>query len=315
MRIEVYLPLLTSIVLGLAAPRLSRWLPPATATRALVAAAPLSAVSTAYVLALLAWTLVVQIPMVAGLGRWSVHVWDSADPVPYPVALAAALALAFTALRVARTVIGHHRAMTEVRHIAEELDGEPGGLVVVDDVSPKAFAIPSKQGGRVVVSTGMLNALTPAEQRVLLAHERTHLTHRHHLYRALADAAACANPFLTRLPRAVRYASERWADEEAATAVGDRALAARALARAALASVPRTAPAAAAMGYHLADVPARVQALLRPRQSHRPVVIALLVGLIALTLWASFNAGHDTESLLELAGSPTAASCASHCRA
>jgi hypothetical protein len=96
--------------------------------------------------------------------------------------------------------------------------------------------------------------------------------------------------------------------------VGDRALAARALARAALASVPRPAPAAA-MGYHLADVPARVQALLRPRQSHRPVVIALLVGLIALTLWASFNAGHDTESLLELAGSPPAASCASHCPA
>jgi hypothetical protein len=43
---------------------------------------------------------------VAELGRWSIHAWDSADSVPYPVALAATFALAFTALRVARTAVG-----------------------------------------------------------------------------------------------------------------------------------------------------------------------------------------------------------------
>jgi hypothetical protein len=316
MRVDVYLPLLISLLLGVVAPPLARRLPPATAGRALVAAALVSAVSTAYALALLTWTLLAQIRLVAWLGGWSLQSWDDADPVPTPVAVGAALALGVAAVRLARTTFRHRRAMAEVRRVADDLDGGLGDLVVIDEVRPEAFALPARRGGRVVVSTGMLNALSPDERRVLLAHEHAHLAHRHHLCRALAEAAAAVNPLLYRLPQAVGYATERWADEEAASAVGDRALAARALARAALASLAASSsPTASAMGYHSSDVPERVRSLLSPRPRRRPVLLAVLAALAALTLWAPLDANQDAESLLVHSGAPIFLLCAPHCPA
>ena len=49
----------------------------------------------------------------------------------------------------------------------------------------------------IAVSTGMLRALEPAERRVLFAHDRSHLYHRHdrHDRHLLAGAlAAAVNP-------------------------------------------------------------------------------------------------------------------------
>ncbi len=83
----------------------------------------------------------------------------------------------------------------------------------------------------------------PPERRVLLAHEAAHLRHHHHVYLQLVELSAAANPLLRPLASSVRIGVERWADEDAAAAVGDRTLTARALARASLARHTAAQPA------------------------------------------------------------------------
>lgn len=75
--------------------------------------------------------------------------------------------------------------------------------------------------------------------------------------------AARANPFLRPLRTAVAYSAERWADEDAAAAVGSRRVVARAIGRAAL--VSRGAPGVTFAGLAApGPVPRRVAALLGP---------------------------------------------------
>ena len=64
----------------------------------------------------------------------------------------------------------------------------------------------------------MLRSLDGAQRRALLAHERSHPRHRHHLHHTACQFAAAVNPLLRRLPAAVELATERWADEDAAAA-------------------------------------------------------------------------------------------------
>ncbi|MFI6603382.1 M48 family metalloprotease [Nonomuraea sp. NPDC050536] len=299
MRVDVYLPLITSLLLGLSASRLARWLPPATATRALLAAGLAAAVSTLYALALLAWTLAAEIPLVASLGGWSFLAWARLDPVAPPVAALAALGLVVCGVRLATAIRRHRLSYAAVARLGRELAGSAEGpLVVVPSDSPEAFALPYGRG-LVVVSSGMLAALSPAECGVLLAHEHAHLAHRHHRYRALAGFAASVNPLLGSLPRAVRFATERWADEEAATITADRALAARALARAALAGL--ASPAREGLAYHSCDVSDRVSSLLRPIPRRRPLLVVALAALICVTLWAPVDANADSDTLLNSA--------------
>ncbi|MGX2997127.1 M56 family metallopeptidase [Streptomyces sp. JNUCC 64] len=127
-------------------------------------------------------------------------------------------------------------------------------------------------GGRIVVTTGVLDGLTGPERRALFAHERAHLVRRHHRHLLVVRLAALANPALRPLRSAVLYTSERWADEEAATAVGSRRVVARAIGKAALAARGAPAPVfPGAPGFSGAPgfagpgpVPRRVAALLGP---------------------------------------------------
>ena len=104
-------------------------------------------------------------------------------------------------------------------------------VVPIDE--PVAYAVPGSPG-HVVVSSGMLNRLQPDEQQVLLAHEHAHLRHRHHHYPRAVDLAAAAVPVLVPMRAQVRFATERWADEDAVSEVGDRRLVALAISRARL---------------------------------------------------------------------------------
>ncbi|GGJ68932.1 hypothetical protein GCM10010121_094560 [Streptomyces brasiliensis] len=88
--------------------------------------------------------------------------------------------------------------------------------------------------GRIPVTAAMLGALDPTERRVLLAHGRAHLIHRHALVCTAMTLAVAANPVPGHVRTTVAFLVERWADEQAATAVGERTVTARALARAAL---------------------------------------------------------------------------------
>lgn len=122
--------------------------------------------------------------------------------------------------------------------------------------------------GRIAVSTALLAGLAPAERRALFAHERAHLSARHHRHLLAAHLAARANPFLRPLRTAVVYTAERWADEEAARAVGDRRTVARAIGKAALLSPRTPVPTVAALAA-TGPVPRRVAALLAPAPAAR----------------------------------------------
>jgi Zn-dependent protease with chaperone function len=171
-----------------------------------------------------------------------------------------------------------------------------GPLVVVDDPTPAAVAVPGWPG-RILVSSGMLRALPVDEQRVLLAHERCHLDHAHWLFRFAVRLAAAACPAARPLVSACDQALERWADESAAATTGDRHLTARAVARAALARHDT----GLAPGFTEGQVSARVAALLAPpaRRRWTPGVVPLL--LLAVAAGCALEAGHDVKDLFEIA--------------
>ncbi|MEV6972559.1 M56 family metallopeptidase [Kitasatospora sp. NPDC093806] len=191
----------------------------------------------------------------------------------------------------------------------------PTALAVLPDERADAFALPGRlphpgrpaEPGRIVVTTGMLRVLDGPERAALLAHERAHLTARHHLFLSLAAHAAAVHPALRVLRAPLGFHLERWADESAAARVGDRAVTARAVGRAALAAGrspwpdrPRHAPAA-----HGGPVPRRVAALLHPRPAHltaaRRIAAVALAGCLALTAAASLDATADLHHTVEAA--------------
>ncbi|WNI20928.1 M48 family metalloprotease [Streptomyces sp. ITFR-16] len=157
-------------------------------------------------------------------------------PVPAVSALAAG-GLALAAVRGTRKAVAE-AARLRVAH--SRADGLPdaGGLCVLTDPRPEAFALPGgpRREGRIVVTTGMLRALEPAEREVLLAHERAHLAGRHHFFLCAAELSGRCHPALASVAKEVSFATERAADEAAARHCGDRAIVARAVGRAALAA-------------------------------------------------------------------------------
>lgn len=119
----------------------------------------------------------------------------------------------------------------------------------------------------------------------MLAHERAHLTHHHHRYRTLAEVAAAVNPLLARVRDQIGFQLERWADEDAANAVGNRRLTARSLAHAALATTGTTV-----LGFAEHEVPARARALPSGPITGRPVATLPTVAVLAAGASALTNA-------------------------
>jgi hypothetical protein len=212
---------------------------------ATLAAAALAA--SVIALALLSLGYAAAAPEVAARFQWCRSL--AARWVPWWLGTTAIVALCAVGLSTCRTTLRHRRTRVSA-------DAEPV-LVLALDV-PIAYSLAGRPG-QVVVSSGMLDRLDCDERRALFAHEQSHLRNRHHLYLWLAETAA-AVPLLRPLRNQIRFAVERWADEDAADQVGDRQVVACALARAALAGsepVPASALAGADCG-----VPARVEALL-----------------------------------------------------
>nr|WP_223186357.1 M56 family metallopeptidase [Streptomyces sp. CBMA29] len=163
-----------------------------------------------------------------------------------------------------------------------------------------AYTIPGRHR-RIVVSTGMLRSLSAVQRRALLAHETSHLRHRHHRYVQLARLAAAANPLVRPVSRAVDLAVERWADENAAVEVGDRRTVAHALAAAALASAaPGPAPPAGSLGGARTGVADRVGFLLRPPVRHRLAYALVTAGIVLCWTATCVAVGH-IHGLMELA--------------
>ncbi|MEU1231706.1 M56 family metallopeptidase [Streptomyces sp. NPDC005828] len=66
---------------------------------------------------------------------------------------------------------------------------------VLDDDRPAVYCLPGRSR-RVVVSSGAVHTLTPAQLGAALAHERAHISGRHHLLVAAAEAFAAVFPHL-----------------------------------------------------------------------------------------------------------------------
>jgi len=298
------LPLAVSGTLWVTGTRLGRWLPPASAVRLLSLAAVVTALSSGFVLAIIGFLVLARIPFIARLGHWSAKTLSSGDPIPVGAGvLAGATVVVLLAAALRRFVLAA-RDLAAAAAACRRLGPGTNGLVIVEDEEPDAYALPGLSG-RVVVSTAMLRALPADERRVLLAHEAAHLRHHHHLYVQFAELGAAANPLLRPLATAVREGAERWADEDAASEVGDRALAARALARAGLARAHAAPGSGQAPNVTLAGVDFgvahRALALLAPRPRRRRWLASAVAAIVLSSLAASAIIASETEHRFEIA--------------
>jgi Zn-dependent protease with chaperone function len=158
----------------------------------------------------------------------------------------------------------------------------PGtGAVVLDDPRPAAYCVAGHPAA-IVITSGALAVLDQPQLAAVLAHERAHLAHRHHLLtmatRGLA-AAFPAVPLFTQGSAEVARLAEMAADDAAARGSGRPTVIAALLALATGTVIP-----AATLGVVLAaatqSVPARVERMLAPP---RPVTSAAFAAALALT--------------------------------
>ena len=255
MNVFIYLPFLLALPLIPAARRISRRGRPAVAARALTLAAVVIGATTFWSLLLLALTLVDDLPQYRVLGENPLlHL---PEPVPDQVGVLALGVLAWVVARFGMELAARLNTLRRLRAVGPGTDG----LVVADWTEPVAVAVPGRPD-RVLVTSGLLRLLDTEERRVVFAHERAHLVHRHHRLVWATALAAAVHPLLVPVRDAVAFLAERWADEDAAAEVGDRDLTARAVARAALAT-GRPEPRAA-LAMHGGVVVRRVRALTEP---------------------------------------------------
>ncbi|GGX02350.1 M56 family metallopeptidase [Streptomyces lomondensis] len=270
MGVFVFLPLVLPLTAWPVARLAEQHLHPRTATRLLTVLAAVLALCSTVCLGLVMVVGTAQLPGNPLPDGWSDPEVRAAVPYDEVVGKAAIPALCAVVVACARALWRHARVR---RRAHRALAGLPGTEVaVLPDAVPYAYALPGGgrggRRGRVVVTTALLDRLGPAERRALFAHERAHLAARHDRFLLAVQLAARANPFLRPLRTAVAYTAERWADEEAARAVGSRRTVARAIGTAALVSRGTPVPTLAGLAAP-GPVPRRVAALLGPAPAVR----------------------------------------------
>ena len=285
MNIAVIAALVACLAFVAAGPHLARVLPPPATVRLLVPAALLAAGGGVFTLGTVAFTWLAQATEVARFVTWSPQRLHALNPIPPAVGIAAAALLLAAAAWTLRSLGRTIRALWVAHRTGRHLDDHRGSpVVVVDSPDLQAFTLPGISG-RIVVTTGMLAALDPDGRRVLLAHEQSH-------------------PLLRPTAAAVRHATERWADEDAAT-TADRRRVAATIAQVALLRThpPASAAVAAATG---GQVPQRFQALLRPQPRIQARHVGVLAALVLAVLLSAFAVQRTGETLFEHAKQPAA---------
>jgi Zn-dependent protease with chaperone function len=265
MGVFVFLPLVLPLTAWPIARLAEQHLHPKAATWLLTGVAAVLAVCSTLCLALLMVVGTAQLPGNPLPDGWSDP--EVREAVPYDeVAGRAAIPALLAVLTACTQVVWRHRRVRRrVEHALSGLSDKP--VAVLPDQVPYAYALPGRRN-RIVVTTGMLAGLSGPERRALFAHERAHLARRHHRFLLTVQLAARANPFLRPLRTAVTYSAERWADEEAALAIGSRRTVAVAVGKSALFS--RGAPVTTLAHFAAAGpVPRRVAALLGPAPTTR----------------------------------------------
>ncbi|MFJ7146983.1 M56 family metallopeptidase [Streptomyces sp. NPDC100445] len=267
MGVFVFLPLVLPLTAWPMARLAEQRLHPRTATRLLTAMAGVLALCSTVCLGLVMVVGTAQLPGNPLPDGWSDPEVREAVPCDRFAGKAAIPALVAVTVTCARTLWRRGSLRRRAHRALAGLPGRSEVAVLADD-TPYAYALPGGERHRIVVTTGLLAGLAPAERRALFAHERAHLTANHHRFLLAVRLAADANPFLRPLRTAVAYTVERWADEEAARIVGDRRTVARAIGKAALVSRGNPWPTLAGFAVP-GPVPRRVAALLEPAPATR----------------------------------------------
>lgn len=275
-------PLLAAGVLALAATALHRRLPARVAAHFVTWLTALLALVALPTLALLAVNLLAHLPLVGAGARWC------AQTVGVHAHVSPWLGLVATVL----LVVGAHRARRVLRDRRHLACAEAGPVDVIADDSAYAFTLPGR-GGRVVVSSGLLEMLSAAETEVVLSHERAHARLRHDRFLLAAELAAAAFLPLSVLARRARFSLERWADEVTALQYGDRQLVAATIGKVALRST-QPAGMTGVTGFAGDGVASRVQALLAPpiASLRLPVVMAAATASVSLAALAAIQLHH-----------------------
>jgi Zn-dependent protease with chaperone function len=194
-------------------------------------------------------------------------------------AVAARTALtAMAQLRTAgRQALQHAQTARLVGHPEPAL-----GAVLVEHAQPAAYCVAGRHP-TVILTTGALEALDLAQLDAVLAHERAHLTGRHHRLIAMARIGRQVLPFLPLMRDAdaqVARLAEMHADDTAARASDPRSLA---TALVILATAGSPAPGLAAAG---TDAVHRIHRLLGPAEPlgrARRQLLRTTVAVLALT--------------------------------
>lgn len=196
-------------------------------------------------------------------------------------AAAAGLRLAYCAGRTTRGIRRERCRLLRGLALVAQRDLAWPDAVVIDRPEATAFCLPGWRGGTVVLSTGTLNRLTPAEVRGVLAHERAHLRGRHDLVVWAAQSLDEAFPFVPlfraateALPRLVEMAAD-----DVATRYAGRRVLASALLRMTDVSTP-----AVALGVGGSTITCRVRRLLQPRAAGRLRCAAAVAGGLVLVV-------------------------------
>jgi beta-lactamase regulating signal transducer with metallopeptidase domain len=295
MSVLVYIPFLACALTGLTVRPLARRADPRVAARVLAVVGALLAAASSVALALLAFTVVAEVPIVASIGKWSANAVASHVPVPWWIGAVAVGCVVATATNVAAEL----RRLVRVLPDATRLQlGAEHEIVRVGDEPAYAYAcrpVPFRRGV-IVVSDGLLARLDASEQSAVLAHERAHLAHQHALYAWLALVIGSLNPALRPLRREIDYSLERWADEQAAAETG-RTATALALASTAAGSIPL--PGRTVLHHAQSDVPARIRALLAEPRPKSKRLITLAAANAVVACLAVVLAAHHTELIFE----------------
>ena len=242
----------------------------------------------AIVLAILAATAAV--PLTWSGSPQSVQVPLPGQPVPggRVIAIVGLLVAAAVVVRAAGCVACELRRGQRDRRehaalvAATGLPGDELDVAIVDQDAPAVYCLPCGRY-QIVISAGALAALTPAQLRAVLAHERAHLR-RHHVILALATALARAFPRVPLLSQAkpqLAALAEMAADDAAARRHRRADLAAALVVLARAGAQPATLAASGP------EAIARLQRILTTQQPRAGLArLAAIAGLIPAVVMA-----------------------------
>ena len=152
----------------------------------------------------------------------------------------------------------------------------PAGVHLIDDEHPAVYCLPGR--GRIVMTTGALRCLDDRQLEAVLAHERAHLSGRHHLVLTFAGALKDAFPAVAFFAVAARQIGEliEVAADDAAIRREHRLTLAGALLAVATAGVP-----AGALGAGGTAAAQRIRRLIDPPGTPSPARRALTSATLA----------------------------------